>query len=50
MSKTQNQRGDVKNPNNAAYQAAADNRSVQLNTPPKSDSGSKTPSPASNKK
>lgn len=31
MSKKPNQRADVKNPNNPAYKAAVDNRSVQLN-------------------
>lgn len=32
MVKQSNQRAIVKNPNNAAFKAAADNRSVQLNT------------------
>jgi hypothetical protein len=32
MSKKPNQSADVKNPNNPAYKAAVDNRSVQLNT------------------
>jgi len=35
MAKNSNQRAVVKNPNNGAFKAAADNRSVQLNTPPK---------------
>jgi hypothetical protein len=35
MAKNSNQRAVVKNPNNPAFKAAADNRSVQLNTPPK---------------
>ena len=32
MAKNSNQRANVKNPNNSAFKAAADNRSVQLNT------------------
>jgi hypothetical protein len=32
MGKNSNQRANVKNPNNAAFKAATDNRSVQLNT------------------
>lgn len=32
MGKNSNQRANVKNPNNSAFKAAADNRSVQLNT------------------
>lgn len=32
MGKNSNQRAIVKNPNNPAFKAAADNRSVQLNT------------------
>jgi len=32
MAKQSNQRANVKNSNNAAFKAAADNRSVQLNT------------------
>lgn len=35
MAKNSNQRAVVKNPNNEAFKAAADNRSVQLNIPPK---------------
>lgn len=35
MAKNSNQRAVVKNPNNVAFKAAADNRSVQLNTPTK---------------
>ena len=31
MSKSSNQRADVKNPNNSAYKADRDNRSNQLN-------------------
>lgn len=34
MAKNSNQRADVKNPNNSAFKAATDNRSVQLNTLP----------------
>ena len=32
MSKTSNQRADVKNPNNPAFKVAIDHRAVQLNT------------------
>ena len=32
MAKNSNQRAIVKNPNNSAFKAAVDNRSVQLNT------------------
>jgi len=31
MAKSSNQRADVKNPNNPAHKAAADNRSNQMN-------------------
>jgi len=33
MGKNSNQRANVKNPNNVAFKAATDNRSVQMNTP-----------------
>lgn len=32
MAKKSNQRANIKNPNNPAFKAAADNRSIQLNT------------------